>query len=370
MEVSNVKEKGFVGKYGLFSTIVVSVVGVGVFSYPNTMANIVGTDGWFVTILAGLIIVFLLGLIYKVVVRNNYSTFYNMLEDNFGKLISKVLGFALCAYFIFSVALGMRVFAEVIKMYLLEQTPTEFILLVMILTGLYLVRAEVSALVKFNEIAFIAMFAPMIIILIFATRGGELANVMPLLQSSPISYIKALATATYAFGGFEVAYLVLPYIKDKDGVKKTLSTSIIFITIFYVIVVILCLMFFTAAHTKNLLWPTITLIRAIVIPGAFIERWEGIVMALWVMFYFTTFVNMFYFSGDILKEAFNLHDIKLSSVIISPIIYITALYPQNIAEVYDVSNKVTPLLSIYSFVALPLLLLLFSRFKRRRKHEV
>lgn len=363
------KEKGFVSKYGLFSTIVVTVVGVGVFSYPNRMANIVGTDGWFVTILAGVLCFFFLTLIYRVVNRNNYSTFYRMLEDNLGRFISKGFGFILCIHFIFSVALGMRVFAEVIKMYLLEQTPTEFILLLMILTGIYLVRGEVSALVKFNEIAFVAMFVPMIIILIFATRGGELANVLPVLQSKPIEYVKALPYATYAFGGFEIAYLIMPFMREKDGIRKAMFNSILFITVFYIIVTILCLMFFTKEHTKNLLWPTITLIRAIVIPGAFIERWEGIVMALWVMFYFTTFVNMYYFSGDIVKEAFDLHDIKLSSSIIAPFIYIIALYPQNIAELYDLSGKITPLLSLFSFIVLPLVLLLFTSLKRRRKNE-
>jgi spore germination protein (amino acid permease) len=364
--------RGFVSKYGLFATIVVSVIGVGVFSYPSRMASEVGTNGWFVTILAGVICFFLLSLTYRVVVKNNYNTFYNMLEDNLGKILSKVFAFVLCVYFISAVALGMRVFAEVIKMYLLEQTPTEFILLVMIFTGLYLVRGEVSALVKFNEIAFFAMFIPMIIILVFATRGGRVTNVLPLLQTEPTEYIKSLATASYAFGGFEIVYLVLPFMKDKDGIRKTFFKSVSFITVFYAVVTILCLMFFTQEHTKELLWPTITLIRAIVIPGAFVERWEGIVMTLWVLFYFTTFVNLYYFSGDIIKDAFHLHDIKLSSLILAPIIYLVALYPQNIAEVYDTSGKITPILSGFSFIILPLVLLLLSgkRGRGRKKGEV
>lgn len=348
----------FVSKYGLFATIVVTVIGVGVFSYPNLMANAVGTDGWFVTILAGIVVFIILTLIYKIVSKNEYRTFYTMLEHNLGRIISKIAGFILCIYLIFLVAIGMRIFAEVMKMYLLEQTPTEFILLVMILTGLYLVRGEVSALVKFNEIALFAMFVPIIIVLMFATRGGDINNVLPMLQHSPIEYVKALPAAAYAFGGIEITYLILPFMKDKDGVRKTFFYSILFITLFYAIVTILCLMFFTKEHVVDLLWPTITLIRAIMIPGAFVERWEGVVMALWVLFYFTTFVNMYYFSSDIIKEAFHLYDIKLSSIILSPIIYIVALYPQNIAEVYDVSNKITPILSAFSFIVLPLILFL------------
>jgi len=363
------KERGFISKYGLFATIIGTVVGVGVFSLPNTMANEVGTDGWFVVIIAGVICFLLLGLIYRVVLKNNYNTFYSMLEGNLGSILGKIFGIIISGYFIISVALGMRVFAEVIKMYLLEQTPTEFILLAMIFTGLYLVRGELSALIKFNEISLFAMFIPIIIILMFATRGGYLSNVLPLLQSKPEQYIKGLVTATYAFGGFEIAYLVLPYMKDKDGIKRTFLKSIAVITIFYALVIILCLMFFSKEHTKALLWPTITLIRAIVIPGAFVERWEGIVMSLWVLFYFTTFVNMYYFSGDIIKEAFRLQDIKLSSCILAPFIYIIALYPQNIAEVYDTSGKIIPILSVFSFVILPLVLLFASKLKERGKKQ-
>ncbi|MCM8709708.1 endospore germination permease [Clostridium sp. SYSU_GA19001] len=361
--------KGFVSKYGLFATIVVSVVGVGIFSYPSSMAKVIGTDGWFVTIIAGAIVFFLLSLIYRVVLKNNYNTFYNMLENNLGKIASKVFAFILCVYLITLVAFGMRIFSEVTKMYLLEQTPTEFILLVMILTGIYLVRSEVSALVKFNEIALAAMFIPVIIILAFATRGGKLTNVLPLLQSKPDEYIRGLVSATYAFAGFEIAYLILPFMKDKDGIRKTLFKSTLFITFFYVVVTILSLMFFTKEYTQNLIWPTINLIRSVMIPGAFIERWEGIVMFLWVLYYFTTFVNLYYFSGDIIKEAFNLHDIKLSSLILAPVIYIVALYPQNIAELYYTSDKITPIMSIFSYIVLPLILLISRGSKERGKKK-
>lgn len=358
-------EKEFVGKYGLFSTIVVTVVGVGVFSFPSSLANDVGTDGWIVTIAGGIICFSLLLLIYKIVNKNGHLSFYHILTSTLGKFFGNIILLTLCFYFIYSIALGMRIFTEVIKMYLLEQTPTEFILLVMIFTGLYLVRSEISSLVKFNEISFVIMFVPIIIVLIFSTRNGDISNILPIMQHSPNEYFKALITSTYSFGGFEIAFLVLPHMKDKKTIKRALFNSAAFITIFYAAVVILCLMFFTKDHTKELIWPTITLIRAIIIPGAFVERWEGIVMALWVLFYFTTFVNMFYFSADLIKDSWKLHDIKLSSLILAPIIYIIALYPQNIAEVYDLSNRSTPFFIAFSFIFVPFILLALKGKRKR-----
>lgn len=355
----------FVGKYGLFSTIVVTVIGVGVFSYPNVMASDVGTDGWLVTIVAGFICFMSLYLMYKVVDKNGYITLYEIMENTVGKLLSKILALILAGYFIIEVSIGMRIFVEVIKMYLLEQTPTEFILVVMIFTGLYLVRGEITALVKFNEISFVIMFVPIIIVLVFSTRGGDISNVLPILQHSPKEYFSGLIDSAYSFAGFEIAFLILPFMKEKKIIKKTIMESMIFITIFYILVVILCLMFFTKDHTRDLLWPTITLIRAIVIPGSFIERWEGIVMTLWVLFYFTTFVNFYYFSGELVKKAFRLNDIKISSLILVPIIYLTALYPQNIAEVYSMSKKSTPFFITFSFIFIPVILLIIKGNRKK-----
>lgn len=364
-------EKRLVGKYGLFSTIVVTVIGVGVFSYPSSMAQQVGTDGWIVTIAAGFICMALLFIIYKIVNKNGFISFYDLTISTLGKLFGNVIILLLCFYFIFSISIGMRIFVEVIKMNLLLKTPTEFILLVMIFTGLYLVRTDVSVLVKFNEISFVIMFVPMIIILLFSTKNGDITNVLPILQNSPKEYISALITSTYAFGGFEIAFLILPYMKDVKEIKKTLISSISFITLFYLAVVILCLMFFTKEHTKELIWPTMALIRAIMIPGSFVERWEGIVMALWVFYYFTTFVNIFYFSAELIKKSFKLDEIKLTALILSPIIYLLALYPENIAEIYDISNKTTLFFVTLSFIFVPFVLLIFKGGRKRgEKSEV
>ena len=67
-------------------------------------------------------------------------------------------------------------------------------------------------------------------------------------------------------------------------------------------------------------------------------------MAFWIFFYFTTFVNSYFFSSEIVKNVLKLKDTKLSSLLIMPIIYVIALYPKNIAEIYDLQFKTTPVL--------------------------
>lgn len=361
------KDRSFINSYGLFSTITVTVVGVGVFSFPSRLAAAVGTDAWLVTLASGVVTYFLLYLIFKIIKINDYNNFYSILNNNLGNIMSKVFAVVFAAYSIYTAAIGMRIFSEVIKMYLLNKTPTEFILLVMILTGVYLVRGDLKSLIKFNEVCIWVMFIPIIFILIFATRGGDFTNILPVMTHKPMDYLNAIINSTYSFAGFEIAYLVFPFSTNKEKVPKAMKWSMIFITLFYTTVMILCLAFFTDKHLRTLLWPTIALIRAIVIPGAFIERWEGVVMAVWVIFYFTTFVNYYYFAADTLKHAFNLGDVKIASMILIPIIYLIALYPDNLVELYALEGKVTPIFSLTNYIVLPLLLLLLGKSKRRRR---
>jgi len=366
------KEKEFINKYGIFSSIVVTVIGVGVFSYPRDLTERIGSDGWFVTLLGGVASWILFYLIYKIVKLNNFNNFYSILHNNLGGFLGKICAVIFVAFNIFSIALGMRVFSEVIKMYLLLRTPTEFILMIMIFTGIYLVRSGLDVLIRFNEISFWVMFIPIVFVLLAAGKGADFTNVLPVFNNSFPDYIKAISTTIYAFTGYQIAYLLIPSAKDKEKLPKIIFKSTIFISVFYVIITIMVLAIFGKKETSTFLWPTITMIKSIDIPGTFIERWEGIVMALWVIFYFTTFVNGYYFSSDILKHAFKLEDVKISSFVLMPFIYLIALYPENVARLYEVSISTNYTLATFCLIILPIILLIISTVKLKGgcKNEV
>lgn len=362
--------KNFITSYGLFSTIVVTIVGIGIFSYPRELAIIVGNDGWIVTLVTGVIAYGLAYVIYKVVKINNFNRFYNMMENNFGKIFGAIFSIIFAAYSIFSIGIGMRSFVEVIKLYLLEKTPTEFLIIVTIFTGSYLVRGEIDNLVKFNEIALGIMFIPIILVLVLTLNNLDFTNILPALDNKPINYIKGLTTAIYSFTGFELMYLFLPFAENKMTTNKSILKGISFVTLFYIIIVVFCIAVFSKEQTKILLWPAITMIKSINIPGAFIERWEGIVMAMWVLFYFTTFVNYYYFSADVIKDIFRLKDIKLSILIVIPFIYLIAMYPENIADLNNISRIGIPIFTSYILVILPLMLFLMNKFRKSKEKEV
>ena len=365
------QDKKIIGDFGLFTTVVVAMVGIGIFSCPKEVIDKVGSDAWIVTLIGGIVIFLLLYLIYMVMKKNDFQDLTNILQNNFGMVFGGIFAIIFAIYSIFIVSLGMREFVEVIRLFLLRQTPSEFILITTILTGTYLVRGEIGDLVKFNEISFWIMFLPAFVVFILIAINSDFTNLLPVLNNKPSDYFSASKYALFCFGGFEIAYLILPYVKNKKNSFRVLRKGIMFVSIFYIIVMVLVIAVFSKAQGRILLWPTISMIRSLYIPGTFIERWEGIVMALWILFYFTTFVNTYFFAGEIVKNVFRLKDIKISSLLIMPIIYVVALYPENIAEVYTLQFKTTPVLytAIFVFVILPILILIMGKAKGKSEEK-
>jgi spore germination protein (amino acid permease) len=206
------------------------------------------------------------------------------------------------------------------------------------------------------------MFIPVIFILLLALKLGDYTNVFPILHNKPINYIYSLKYTAFSFSGIEILFLIIPFLRNREKSKKIMDRGIIFITLFYALVTVMVLAILSKEHTKMLIWPTITMIKSLDVPGAFIERWDGIVMALWVLFYFTSFSNLYFFSSHIIKENFNLREMKTSSYVLAPFVYIIAILPKNIGEVFSIGATVIPIIFVFNLIVLPLLLYFTGKF--------
>lgn len=349
--------------FGLFSTVIVVVIGVRAFSYARELANYAGNDGWLITIVSGLISLLLILCIYKLILLNNYNSFSEICINNAGRFIGSIFQLSMVVFIILNISLGMRGFIEEIKMYLLENTPTEFLTIITILAAIYLVSNKVNALIKFNEVAFWIIFIPTFIIFLFSLYQADFTNLLPVLNEKPINYFTGTIRTINRFEGIEIIFLVLPLLKSRDKIRRTLINSIFFVTIFYTIITLLVIAVFTKDQAKILVWPVITMIKSINIQGAFIERWDGIVLSIWIFFFFATFTSGYYFSADILKNALKMKNNKMAVLLLIPFIYATSLYPSNVAENEFISNWILPLLFFINVVCIPLLLLIITKIK-------
>ena len=112
-------------------TLIAMLVGVGSLTLPRVLAVSVGTtDGWISLLLGTLIAMILVCLIVRLNKALNGETVITYVKRNkFGTLFAKGLSLVFVLYFIILLAYEARIMVIVVRIYLLDRTPSEMTML-------------------------------------------------------------------------------------------------------------------------------------------------------------------------------------------------------------------------------------------------
>ena len=111
-------------------------------------------------------------------------------------------------------------------------------------------------------------------------------------------------------------------------------------------------------------WPTIELMRSFEIPGLIFERFESFLLVIWIMQIFATFTITYYAASLGLAQLFkkNMHPFLYGLL---PIIYIIAMTPKNINDLFTFGDKIGHA-ALILFGVVPITLLLISKLKGKK----
>ncbi|HYF84097.1 MAG TPA: endospore germination permease [Clostridia bacterium] len=359
-----IKNNDNVSPYQIAMIIIMSVISVGVFSIASDAADAAGTDGWLVIALAGALNILAVVIIVKLNSRFPGKTFAEYSQIVIGTILGKILTFLFAAYLLLVIAYVTRAFTEVIKIFLLFRTPTEVIMLSLILVCTYIVRGGVECIARINELIFPILFIPFFIVLFFGLPLMDFSNLLPVLQTPADKMLTAIPSLIFSFGGIELALFYIGFMKNPRKAYKPAIIAVLFITLFLVMVTVFCIATFGKNATTQFLWPLVNYIRAISLPGLFIERLDGVILSLWMLTVFTTIVSAYFIVSYSISKVVGTKEQKQYVLPLAIIIYYLALQPDSLAELYEWGAAIFPY-AITSFLyAVPIILLLIAKLRK------
>lgn len=348
----------------LWIFIVLTIIGVGIFSLPRAVAQAADQDGWIVVLLGGVIALIDFYIISRIIKRFPGDTLVEIARKVLGKYLALPILTVFLLYLLFITAMTLRIFGEVVKMSILVKTPVEVILITLLLLVFWLARGGVEPISRFDEIIFPILISVLITVGLLAIPRSDLTNILPLLRTPPSGLLKGAYQTAYSYGGFEFVLLMIPFIKKPEKAFKAGMAAIITVGIIYTTATILSYAKFGVEEAKAMIWPTLSLIRAVEVPGSFIERLEGIVMSQWVLLAFTTIAPASYGLASLSARMLKHKEFRHLCAIVMPVIYILAMIPDNIVESYKYLEYVSVYLQTPSMFLIPLLLLLVSAIRK------
>ena len=168
----------------------------------------------------------------------------------------------------------------------------------------------------------------------------EIDNLRPVLGLGFIPVLKGIKTTTLAYSGAEIMLLLLVFMeKPNKGVKVVLVGTAIPL-IFYVITVVMVIGAFSIDGVMTRTWPTFDLMRSFEIPGLIFERFESLLLVIWIMQIFSTYTIRHDAAAFGLAQLFKKNIIYLFMYGLLPVVYIIALIPKNTNDLFELGDMI------------------------------
>ncbi|MGG0790721.1 spore germination protein [Peribacillus simplex] len=338
------------------------ILGTGLLTLPRSSTEKVHTpDVWISVILGGVISIIAGVIMVKLSQQFPEKTVYQYINEIVGKWVGSFLSLVIICYFLMTSGFQLRAMAEVVKYLLLEGTPTWAIIMMFMWVGLYLISGGINPIARLFEIILPLTVIIFLVVSFMSFKIFEIDNLRPVLGDGVIPVLKGVKTTALAFSGPEIMLLLLPFMNQPKKAVKALLVGVSIPLIFYVITVVMVIGALSVDGVVLRTWPTLDLIRSFEISGLIFERFESLLLAVWIMQIFATF-TITYFAAALGLAQLTKKSIHPFMFGLLPILYIIAMIPKNMNDLFKQGDFVGNI-ALFLFGLLPLLLLIISRIK-------
>lgn len=338
------------------------ILAAGILTLPRTSVEKVKTpDVWITVILGGMIAMIVGLIIVKLNQRFPGKTFYQYNQEIVGKWMGGFSSLIVICYFFTISAYEVRTMAEVTGLFLLEGTPTWAIILPFMWIGLYLIIGGINTLARLFEIIFPITIVIFLLVAFLSLGIFEIDNLRPVLGLGIVPMLKGIKTTALAFLGPEIMLLLVAFMQQPEKAVKVVLIGVSIPLLFYVITVVMVIGALSIDGVITSTWPALELMRSFEIPGLIFERFESLLLVIWIMQIFTTFTITYYAAalGMALLFKKKVHPFIYGLI---PVIYIIAMVPKNINDLFKLGDIIGNV-ALILFAVLPLILLIISRLR-------
>ncbi|OIJ21516.1 spore gernimation protein [Anaerobacillus alkalidiazotrophicus] len=338
------------------------IIAVGILTLPRVTVDEVNTpDVWISVIIGGLIALFISIIIAKLSQQFPEKTFYQYSQEIVGKAVGRFISCIIILYFLILSAFEIRVLAEITEFYLLERTPFWAIIMPMMWVGIYLISGGINPMARLMEIIFPVTVVVLLLVLFMSVDVFEINNLRPVLGVGIAPPLKGIKTTALSFTCFEAMLFLVAFMKQPEKSVKVVLIATIIPLILYVVTVVMVIGAFSIDGVVTRTWPTIDLIQSYEFEGMLFERFESLLLAIWVMQIFSTFIITYYAASLGVAQLSNKGLVPVIFGIL-PVIYLIAMTPKNINDLQTLGDIIGNA-ALIIFGIIPILFLSINKVK-------
>ncbi|RAT99308.1 GerAB/ArcD/ProY family transporter [Brevibacillus sp. Leaf182] len=315
-------------------------LGMGILGFQRIIAKEAGHDAWISVILAGLVTHLTLWIIIKTMQKYPSADIYGIQDDVFGRWLGTAVSIIFIIYFILTAGIILRSYIEVVQTWVFPNLPTWILAGIILFLAYYTIVGGIRVIAGYTFFSIIAT-AWLVFDLYFPLEFARWEYLFPIMDTSFGNLFKGMMAMSLTSVGFEVLYVVYPYVQNKDRVNKSAQLAVLVTYLIYLLVMIVSLVFFSQGQLMRTIWATLNLQKMVYLP--ILERFELVVISLWLIVILPNIMLYLWCSARGLKRLFSFN-LRSSLYWILSVIYLaslTMLSRQQMNWLFTVHGKIS-----------------------------
>lgn len=354
------------GKFGVQEAVCLATTAMSTklfYSSPGYLTRIVGTAGWYMTIISNITALIAFSVILLLFYIYPGKNMIEIFEISLGRVIGFIFSILFGAYFLFSAGTIMREFLDIFKIYVLPETPLSLLALCVLSAVILSASLGLESIARVSKIFGYSILVCLIIVLLLCTQHYKAENLYPLLgygigktvmhgmlRSSVYSEVMILTVFASSLQGTK-------YLRKAGYLSLLISGGIVAAGLF-------CFtMAFPVHQLQELAAPMFILARSISY-GEFFQRLDPFFVFIWTICTLITVSILFYSAISCYNKTFRIQDRRVTIFPMSIFLFIVAIVPKDFLTVVEGSVQIFRENGWIVTFLLPIIALIVTGFRR------
>lgn len=323
------------GKFGPQEAIcltVITIVAKLFYTSPSIVSSLVGTAGWYMTLISVFVATIGFTFVYLLLKRFPGKNIIEIFEITFGRLFGFIFSTLLALLMVFIVAVRMREFSEVLKVYILPLTPISLVLILFIGTVVILNILGLETITRLSKLSIYIMVAGYFIVLILGTQNYNIHRLFPILGYGIGKTLYHGVIRSSVYGEVIILAVFAGSLQGIKHIKKIGFTSLLLSGFFIslsLLAFILTFPYYVAMEVTSPMYEMATLIDY----GRFLQRVDPIFLFIMTVSSLISVSTVFYAFVSIYCKMFRIQDRKPVILAGSIISFALAIAQRSISDV-------------------------------------
>lgn len=327
--------EGRFGSKEAISVLTITISAKTFFTSPANVVKIAATAGWYLTLISCLTAMLAFLFIYLLLKRFDGKSLPEINEIVLGRPIGFVFSLLLMLILMLTSTINLREFAEVIKVYVLNESPLVYIM-VLFLTGVCVLSIlGLESIARMAKLSAFGLMGGFILIVVLAAKDYDLTRLLPLMGHGLDRTIIHGLTRCSAYGEIIILAVIARSVGGARYVKRVGFISLALSGMFVGGGILAFSLFFPYSIGQEMTAPLYQMASQINY-GTFFSRMEPIFLFVWVISTLISVCATFYVSLMIYSHIFRIRDNRPLVIPLALIMLGLAVLPK---DIIDLVNK-------------------------------